>query len=356
MLHDGSGSNLDGTMRNPQPGAPPSLFFGPRGLRPFWCLLLYLAIVLTPFFLFLIAGRLARTAGVQMHGSAPNMLYPIPAMTMELFQLGLVLFATWIMARIEDRNVVDYGLVWETASARRLAWGATWGLLFMSLLIAALFGTHHLVFTGALLHPLPAITYGSFWAVNFLLVGLFEEFLFRGYLQSVTTRCFAALFRKVIPGARHPEAAGFWTAAVVISFGFGAVHQTNPGESPIGLLSAALAGLLFAFTLWRTGSLWWAIGFHATWDWAQSYLFGVADSGTFSAGHLLASHPAGSILLSGGSTGPEGSIFAVPVMLLIAVIIALTLRRPSGRAVDQAWTEQPDLPPAAFAEVNSPRA
>src|ERR1700761_4236225 len=31
---------------------PNSLFFGPHGLRPFWGLLLYLAILLTPVFLF----------------------------------------------------------------------------------------------------------------------------------------------------------------------------------------------------------------------------------------------------------------------------------------------------------------
>jgi hypothetical protein len=197
----------------------------------------------------------------------------------------------------------------------------------MSLLIALLWGTHHLLFSGVLLSPLSGIEYGLGWALSFVGVAFFEEFLFRGYLQFNLTRCFAGLFRRFAPRSRFTTAAGFWTAAVFISFGFGLGHGVNPGESPIGLLCAGLAGLLFAFTLWRTGSLWWAIGLHAAWDWAQSFLYGVADSGSRSAGHLLASHPAGPPLLSGGLTGPEGSLFVLPVMALIVLVIALTLPR-----------------------------
>jgi uncharacterized protein len=200
-------------------------------------------------------------------------------------------------------------------------------LLFQSLLVLTLWSTHHLAFDGVLLKPAPALMYGAVWVVAFLGVGFFEEFLFRGYLQFTLTRCLAGLVRYIAPGAPHAEAISFWTAALIISFGFGSLHGTNPGESPIGLLCAGAAGLLFAFTLWRTGSLWWAIGLHAAWDWAQSFLFGVADSGAVSADRLLSSHPAGSLLVSGGATGPEGSIFVLPVMALIALVAAFTLPR-----------------------------
>jgi len=40
----------------------------------------------------------------------------------------------------------------------------------------------------------------------------------------------------------------------------------------IGLVAGGLVGLLFSYSLWRSGSLWWAIGAHASWDWAQSFL------------------------------------------------------------------------------------
>jgi len=53
----------------------------------------------------------------------------------------------------------------------------------------------------------------------------------------------------------------------------------------------------------------------------------VQDSGIMAQQHLLATHPAGKFLLSGGATGPEGSIFILAILTLIAVIILFTLPR-----------------------------
>jgi hypothetical protein len=43
--------------------------------------------------------------------------------------------------------------------------------------------------------------------------------------------------------------------------------------------------------------------------------------------HLLATHPVGKPILSGGATGPEGSIFVIAVLALVALIILFTLPR-----------------------------
>jgi hypothetical protein len=104
-----------------------------------------------------------------------------------------------------------------------------------------------------------------------------------------------------------------------------------------------LIGLVFCLALWRTGSLWWAIGFHAAWDWAQSFLYGVADSGTIAQGRLFAAHPLGRPILSGGLTGPEGSAFILPIVLLSAGAILLTA--PRSTEVNTAMPPQHlDLP------------
>jgi len=55
------------------------------------------------------------------------------------------------------------------------------------------------------------------------------------------------------------------------------------------------------------------------WNWAQSYLFGVSNSGQVSNGHLFAIHPSGALLWVGGATGPEGSIYIIPTMAIIAL-------------------------------------
>jgi len=351
-------------MNEPTPTAPSNdvsasgnqtsngLFVGPHGLRPFWALLLYLAILLTPVMLFAVAAHFAKAGGAyaaSQRSAESHGMSPLTSIVAEWLQFAFVFFATWIMSRIESRSVLDYGLARNPRRSRWLVSGAVVGLAAQSLLILILWNTHHLAFAGLLLRPSAALGYGLLWAFAFIGVAFFEEFLFRGYLQFTLMRCVAGVVRRISRNSRHAEAIGFWAAAVLISFGFGSVHGLNPGESPIGLLCAGCAGLMFAFSLWRTGSLWWAIGLHAAWDWAQSFLFGVADSGALSADRLMSTHPVGSPLLSGGATGPEGSIFVLPVMVLITLVAVLTLPRTDRSFLIDSPHEEPQLSP----EVNS---
>ena len=40
----------------------------------------------------------------------------------------------------------------------------------------------------------------------------------------------------------------------------------------MGIIGVTIRALFYCFFLRRTGSLWLGIGFHAAWDWAQSWL------------------------------------------------------------------------------------
>jgi hypothetical protein len=62
------------------------------------------------------------------------------------------------------------------------------------------------------------------------------------------------------------------------------------------------------------------------WDWAQSFLYGVPDSGNLSVGRLFQTHTAGTPLLSGGVDGPEGSVLCIPVLLIVVLIVRFTTR------------------------------
>jgi len=150
------------------------------------------------------------------------------------------------------------------------------------------------------LHGVRIVRFAGFWAVMFLLVGLFEEFLLRGSSQFTLAR-----------------GIGFWPAALTLSCAFGLVHLKNGGEQWPGILAAAFIGLFFCLTLRRTGNLWFAVGFHAAWDWGETFFYSVPDSGMVSPGHLLSSSLRGPQWLSGGSVGPEGSALCFVVIALV---------------------------------------
>jgi len=298
---------------------PSRIFFGPDGLRAGWALLVAVVIFCALYFAI---GYVLRVAHLGPHEQAS----PTPGAVLysEGILFLIVAATTWIMSHIENRPASTYGL----GGRSRLSFliiGALWGLLLLSLLVFALNRSGFLVIDARLLRGSDILLYALAWTPAFLVVALFEEYLFRGYLLFTLTRGFAGLYRRIGSTSRS-AVLGFWTAALIISFGFGLVHSSNTGESPIGLFSAALISIVFCLSLWRTGSLWWAIGFHAAWDWAESFLYGVADSGVSVRFHLLATHPTGSALLSGGATGPEGSLFVIPIAVLTALVIALTLR------------------------------
>jgi uncharacterized protein len=119
---------------------------------------------------------------------------------------------------------------------------------------------------------------------------------------------------------------GFWPSAVLLSLLFGLAHTGNPGESKSGVVSVVLFGLLFCLFLRRTGNLWWAVGFHAGWDWGQTFFYGVADSGIPPYHNLFNSTFNGPRWLTGGSVGPEASVFTPIVLVIVAVLFTRVYR------------------------------
>lgn len=224
----------------------------------------------------------------------------------EALVLACVLIATWIMAKFERRSVFSYGLK-EREIVRHFAAGASMGFLSLTLMLLCLFATRHLKFGWS--HPSRAVLINAALinVFGFMIVALFEETAFRGY----------ALFAL-------REAIGFWPGAIAMSLFFAFAHRANPGEADIGLLAVFAFGMLLAFSLWRTGSLLWAIGFHFMWDYSESFLYGVPDSGLVSPEHLLSSNFFGPAWITGGSVGPEGSWFIFLVLAAVALAIHLT--------------------------------
>jgi uncharacterized protein len=311
-------------VQPPQPSRLRKAFVGKDGLRAGWSLLIYVAILAAFLAGFRVAIQKLSPASARPP-KAGSEISPAFGVIAELLPFLIVLLVTWIMSKIEGRPNSVYGFG-GAAKLQRFLSGLAWGVTCLSLLVLVLWKSGLLVIDSRALFGPDILRYAVTWLAGFFLVGLLEEYLTRGYLQFTLTRGLAGIYRWAFK-TRHSQTLGFWTSALIISILFGLGHGSNPGESPIGLLAAGMAGLVFCLSLWRTGSLWWAIGFHASWDWAQSFLYGVADSGLMVQHHLLKTHPVGKTILSGGATGPEGSIFILAILALVSLIIVFTLPR-----------------------------
>ena len=265
------------------------IFFGQDGLRPAWRVFLYLGMGII---LFLILASFEPLISGQGSGRLWRDLFSEAALALSC------LVPAYVMAAIEKRSFSSYGFVRARGVSRLFAVGLLWGILALSALMLLLWMVGVFSYGSVSLGGPRILRFALFWGFFFLLVGVFEEFTFRGYSQFTLA-----------------EWIGFWPAAGVLSFLFGAAHLWgNMGESAVGSLCAALIGLFFCFTLRRTGSLWFALGMHTSWDWGESYLYSVPDSGAKVAGHLLNSSFHGSQWLTGGTVGPEGSVLAFVVI------------------------------------------
>jgi membrane protease YdiL (CAAX protease family) len=187
--------------------------------------------------------------------------------------------------------------------------GTIIGFLAISTSLFAIFALHGFHLAGMAIHGKTILTATVAWSAAFVVVGLGEEFAFRGYLQYTLA-----------------TGMGYWPAAFLLSALFALAHAANPGESKFGLLSVVCFGLLFCFIVRRTGNLWWVVGFHAGWDWGQTFFYGVTDSGLTPYHNLFNSSFSGPTWLTGGTVGPEASIFAPLVLLTVGILFSRVYR------------------------------
>lgn len=281
-----------------------TIFIGPNGIRAGWRLLIFFAIVAVQIAVLGTIVHFAFPQAAQWARRHSQTLTPALSV-LELFQLVVILIAAFIMSKIEKRRFSVYGLPRAAGTGRRFRHGAAGGFIAISGVMLAMFAFHGFRITGLATHGTALLIAIAAWALPFVVVGLSEEFAFRGYIQYTLT-----------------TGIGFWGAAVVTSLLFAAAHTSNFGESIMGVFEVALFAIVFCFVLLRTGNLWWGVGYHAAWDWGETFFYGVPDSGMKAWHPLFASSFSGPAWLTGGTVGPEGSVITCVALLLTAVYVA----------------------------------
>ncbi len=297
-------SNSSQTPMGPPKGSnslATTIFWNDQGFRAGWRLLIYVFFVV----IFSLAGTFLLTI---LH--LPQVSRSGFTATSMLIQEAVGILATFaaaaIMGMFEGRPFGGYGLPRNAAFGARFWQGAVWGIAMIAAIVFLIRAFGGFSFGELALRGPQLWGYALLWGAAFILVGTFEEFLFRGYAQFTLT-----------------TGIGFWPAATALSAAFGAVHLHNSGESRVGALSVFVIAMFFCLTLRRTGNLWFAVGLHAAFDWGETFLFSVPDSGLVAPGHLLNSSLHGAAWLTGGAVGPEGSVIAFAVVGFSAAIFAL---------------------------------
>ncbi len=116
------------------------------------------------------------------------------------------------------------------------------------------------------------------------------------------------------------EGMGRTVALLVAPVLFSAAHLGNDHESVLGLLEIVMAGVLMYYAFDRTGSFFTVWGLHFSWNFTMNGIFGLANSGQDIPG-LLKSHVTGPTWLTGGATGPEASLLAVSLDVLLFLML-----------------------------------
>ena len=241
----------------------------------------------------------------------------------------LVLIPSAVLAVTTGEPAIRFGFG-RSDRLRQLGIGILTGLGGMSLLIGLMALLGGVRGWTLLLPPGAASLHFLGYAVVFSLVAIGEEGLVRGYGMVQLARIIS-----------------FWPAAITTSVVFLLLHLGHQTESPVGLAQAGIIGLILAYSYRRTGALWFALGCHAAWDFAETYLYGVPDSGMTVPDALSRVDLDGPAWLTGGVTGPEASWLGLPVLAGMALVTRFVLPRCTGVAIPAG---------AAADDIETPRA
>lgn len=269
-------------------------FIGADGFRAGWRFLVFAGIyILSGYPVFALVGRFYDFSDT---GFTPaDLLVAKVADGLSLLVISLVL------ARLEKHRAAWFGLAFEKGIFRLFGMGSLFAAITVTLLMLIPWACGYVSFDGLTAHGVDLWKYLGLWLAAMLVAGFAEELLFRGYILSCLSR-----------------GLGFWPAALGLSVLFGVAHLNKPMENVPDILNIVLLGLLLCYSVRRTGSLWFGIGFHAAFNLFALGLYGSPNTGAGGQPlehHILDTHVAGPAWLTGGPQGLEAS-WLLPLLIL----------------------------------------
>lgn len=265
---------------------------------------------------------------------------------------SIALAARWI----DRRPLAGFGLRLDREWWIELAFGLGLGAFLMTGVFAVEQAAGWIAVTGALHSSDPLRPFALTLltpALLFLMVGVYEELGYRGYLLRNLAEGMGR-----IPGGPGAAIVG---ATALSSLLFGLAHAGNPHATPLSTANVAAAGVLLASGFVLTGRLAIPIGLHITWNFFQGNVYGFPVSGvTELSATFLSIRQLGPAVWTGGDFGPEAGLVGLLAMALGCGLILLWVRlRYGGVALAVALLGPPlkdpadSRPPAPCADASA---
>ena len=275
-------------------------------LRPIFRALIYAALAFWLLSADEFLGPPLSRAATALHATG---LSPARETFYEVINLVTAVLLTWLFGLYEGRRVDAYGLPIRKALGARFWEGYAIGVVNVAAVAAGMIALGGMTVHGLALQGTLLLWATLAWFGANLLAGVAEEYLFRGYLLQTLW-----------------ESLGFWPAAVVIALGFGADHYFfKRGENVWDLVSLVSLGIWACYSVLRTGTLWLAVGYHASFDFMQLFVVGTPNGSITPVHHLLRTSFQGPAWVTGGVLGTEASFFMYPS--IVAMFLYVGLRR-----------------------------
>jgi len=206
------------------------------------------------------------------------------------------------------------------------------GFAFMGAVILTLYlgGAYKVIHVNGLEYAIGGLGVGIVSSVG-------EELLFRGVLFRIMEEKLGSIF-----------------ALAISALIFGFIHLGNPNSSIFMAMCIAIeAGLMLGAAYMYSRNLWLPIGIHFAWNFSESGIFGVPNSGILIGHSVLTSQTTGNKLFTGGRMGPEGSIPCLIAGLTISLVL-LYLANKKGQFIPAFAKPNTIAPISASPDQNPP--
>ena len=190
------------------------------------------------------------------------------------------------------------------------------------------FGMNGLAILMAWMHGDIYMYFDRFELVPFLI--LFVAVFVQSAAEEMVCRGF--IYQRVLRTYREK----FWLAVIVNSVFFGAIHLGNDGISALAIVDLVVTGLLFTAMVYYFDSLWMAMAAHAGWNFTQSILAGLPNSGVvvpYSVFKLDAATARDSFFYN-VAFGVEGTVPAITIQVVVLVALVMIGRKLGERPTD----------------------